>query len=57
MSWSHSAYMHTHTYPEISRHQFSPCSTVSISVPTDIEIQGILREHHSAVLRSDDTTQ
>ena len=38
-------------------HQFFPCSTESASIPTDPEIQGILREHSSAVLRRGDAIQ
>lgn len=47
----------SHAHPETTLHQFSPCSADSVSVPTDLEIQEILREHRSAVLRRTDGIQ
>ena len=44
-------------HTQISMHQFSPCSTESVSIPTDPDIQGIPSEHSSAVLRRDDDIQ
>ena len=54
ISWSHSAPRHMHTLRLYSNNFLL---SERVSVPTDLEIQGILREHRSVVLCKADATQ